>query len=558
MLMTNNHSRQFTYLKSGDHTTNLVSMLHYGYNNVNSENLKYKYDEKGNISEIRKNGLLVARYKYDGLSRLVREDNTKFEKTFIFNYDAGGNILSKLEYNFTLVDNLDYEEITQSIPYVYPLNGWKDRLMAYNGESFVYDAIGNPTTYRDKTLVWSHGRQLDKFADVEFTYNGSGIRTSKIANGFTTKYYLNGNKIIRQQDASNDMLFHYGADGLVGFSLNNNEYTYKKNAQNDIIGIYDASGTQICEYTYDAWGNQICKYLSNSGEYIAIEDNYVYNDISNINRFVAYKNPFRYRGYYYDFETGLYYLNSRYYDPQTGRFINADDISILSESKELINGLNLFAYCNNNPIMLTDTYGTSWWSDLWGGITSFFRNTWDVFVGTFISVALVVGGLALTILSAGALSPLGNALIGAGVGGFIGGIQSKLNGDSYWGGYLGGFVSGALTGLGAYLGPIGIFWGGTIGNIAGTIITDSLNGVNVINSTYLFRLLAISILSGFTAVGAFNFGNATNILKTFGFNKLFAAVTVWAEFMFSSLFDAIKSFIENFSRSIGTKKLYKF
>ena len=102
-----------------------------------------------------------------------------------------------------------------------------------------------------------------------FTYNTSGIRTSKFANGFTTKYYLDGNKIIRQLDASNDMYFYYGADGVVGFKLNGVNYVYKKNAQNDIIGIYSTDGTQICKYFYDAWGNQVVKYLNSSGEYVS-------------------------------------------------------------------------------------------------------------------------------------------------------------------------------------------------------------------------------------------------------------------------------------------------
>jgi len=69
------------------------------------------------------------------------------------------------------------------------------------------------------------------------------------------------------------------------------------------------------------------------------------------------KNPFRYRSYYYDFETNLYYLNSRYYDPETGRFVNADDIGVLTQAKDILNGLNLYSYCNNNPVNFTDENG---------------------------------------------------------------------------------------------------------------------------------------------------------------------------------------------------------
>ena len=181
--------------------------------------------------------------------------------------------------------------------------------------------ISNPTTYRNKTLVWSHGRQLDNFADIaEYKYNASGIRTSKITNGFTTNYYLNGNKILRQKDASNTITFYYSADGITGFHLKNNvvdsDYYYKKNIQNDIIGIYSTNGTQIARYDYDAWGNCIAKYLQDDGSYANIESGYSVTDTTIINRFIAFKNPFRYRSYYYDFETNLYYLNRWYFYPR--------------------------------------------------------------------------------------------------------------------------------------------------------------------------------------------------------------------------------------------------
>ncbi len=161
---------------------------------------------------------------------------------------------------------------------------------------FTYDKLGNPTTYRNNTLSWSHARQLDRYGDIaDYTYNSSGIRTSKHTHGFTTKFYLNGNQILRQTDASNTLTFYYGVDGVTGFHLKNNlvdnDFYYKKNAQNDIIGIYDSENVLICKYIYDAWGKQKCLYLSNNENYVEIEENYAYNDTSNLNRFIAYKNP---------------------------------------------------------------------------------------------------------------------------------------------------------------------------------------------------------------------------------------------------------------------------
>ncbi|HIT61871.1 MAG TPA: RHS repeat protein, partial [Candidatus Caccovivens faecavium] len=253
-IQTLDFAKQFTYLKNGDHTTNLISKLLFAIKNETKDNLTYKYDKKGNITEIRENNKLLARYKYDALSRIIREDNSLFNKTYTYSYDAGGNITQRDEYAFTLVENLDFETSTNSFNYSYSTKGWKDQLKEYNGEKFVYDSLGNPTTYRDKTLLWSHGRQLDKFSDVaEYKYNANGIRTSKTINvnmlecncgkedcdcngTFTTSFFLNGNKIIKQHDCCNDLTFYYGADGVTGFHLKNNlvddDFYYKKNAQN--------------------------------------------------------------------------------------------------------------------------------------------------------------------------------------------------------------------------------------------------------------------------------------------------------------------------------------
>jgi len=128
--------------------------------------------------------------------------------------------------------------------------------------------------------------------------------------------------------------YYYDADGnLFGFKKNGTEYFYLRNGQNDIIGILDSTGTQVVSYLYDTWG----KLISITGSLAST---------------IGTQNPFRYRGYYYDNESGLYYLNSRYYDPQTGRFINAD-----GQLNNSILGLNLFAYCQNNPINYTDEFG---------------------------------------------------------------------------------------------------------------------------------------------------------------------------------------------------------
>ena len=110
------------------------------------------------------------------------------------------------------------------------------------------------------------------------------------------KYYLDGSTIIaenRKTGTNNNLIYYiYDMMGLSGFVYNGANYYYEKNTLGDIIGIINSSGTQVATYTYDAWGNILTKTGS-----------------------MADINPFRYRGYYYDTETGFYYLQTRYYDP---------------------------------------------------------------------------------------------------------------------------------------------------------------------------------------------------------------------------------------------------
>ena len=198
-----------------------------------------------------------------------------------------------------------------------------------------------------KTFTWTAGRQLSGVTDanntIAYTYDDSGIRTSKTVNGTKTDYYLNGTAIIMQKTGDQCIWYTYDESGnLSGLRVGNSEYYYYRNGQGDIIGIIDSTGSIAAKYSYDAWGTPI-----------AITDG-AGNDVSGNAAHIANVNPFRYRGYFYDVETGLYYLQSRYYDPQVGRFVNADgDIS----TGQGILGNNMFAYSMNNPVNMSDLTG---------------------------------------------------------------------------------------------------------------------------------------------------------------------------------------------------------
>ena len=189
--------------------------------------------------------------------------------------------------------------------------------------------------------IWQ-GRQLTKTVKdktVTFTYDSEGIRTSKTVGSTTTKYLLNGTQILAQKTGSTTLSFFYDQQGnRVAMADGSNKfYYYIYNLQGDVIALADAStGKLVVTYTYDAWG-----------KLVKLED-------STANS-VGTQNPFRYRGYYYDTETSLYYLNSRYYDPDTCRFINADKFASTDPSGVL--STNMFAYCENNPIIGCDPTG---------------------------------------------------------------------------------------------------------------------------------------------------------------------------------------------------------
>jgi RHS repeat-associated protein len=314
-------------------TTALVKSITNG-----SDKIEYTYDANGNIETVTENGKLIAKYYYDELNQLVRVDDALRPYTFVYVYDDGGNLLRKEFYSYT---NGELGNRQISLEWRYGDGAWKDLLTYYNGSTITYDAIGNPLTYRNNMkFTWQNGRQLATVQygskNMSYKYNTEGIRTEKTVNGETTKYYLNGSSVVTQITGSDRMDFTYDEKGsLLGLTYNGAQYYYVKNALGDIIGILDAAGTQVVTYTYDAWGasNGMSGSMMNT---------------------LGKQNPFRYRGYFYDDETGFYYLNSRYYDPTTGRFINADGaMGIVGNDLSH----NMFAYCFNNPVNLADPSG---------------------------------------------------------------------------------------------------------------------------------------------------------------------------------------------------------
>lgn len=291
-------------------TTQLVSQILLS----GGRTISYEYDAEERITKVTDSETGVTEYTYDESGQLLTEKvNNAAVNTMT--YDNYGNILTK-----------------NGAKYVYNAV-WKDLLTSYNGGSIEYDMQGNPISYLGHTLSWEKGRQLKSFDGNAYTYNANGIRTSKTVGGIRHDYVLDGAKILREVWNGNTLTPLYDKEnGVCGIEYNGTAYYFLKNLQGDVIALTDSTGKAVAKYSYDAWG--ACT---------------VTNDVSGCA--IAIINPYRYRGYYFDRETGLYYLKSRYYSPEIGRFINADSPEYISIQS------NLFGYCSNCPTVNSDHLG---------------------------------------------------------------------------------------------------------------------------------------------------------------------------------------------------------
>ena len=238
-------------------------------------------------------------------------------------------------------------------------SAWGDMLVAFDGRSITRDAIGNMLSYNGVTYTWEHGRELATMTDSTgtwtFTYDANGMRTKRVktnTSGTVTDTYLyvyNGGQLSQMKKNGNVLNFFYDGEGRPAyFTYNNATYYYVTNLQGDVITILDSTGAVMVNYHYDAYG----ALLQTGGTMAAT---------------LGTLNPLTYRGYVYDHETGLYYLQSRYYNPTFRQFISAD--AYVSTGQGFL-GYNMFAYCGNNPVIYSDPTGTEFIDndkDLLGG-----------------------------------------------------------------------------------------------------------------------------------------------------------------------------------------------
>ena len=369
----------YCYNENGGYRAALPNYVNY---RDSSSNLIYgdncHYDSNGRLVKILDSGSSTttrAIYGYDQQGQLTSA--TVGGTSYTYTYDTAGNIQSKKVGSTTT-------------NYTYGNSAWRDLLTAYNGGSITYSG-GNPTKYYDgSTFTWTQGRRLATAkvgsTNISYAYDMAGVRSSKTVGSTTYKFTTLSGLVTRQTGGGKTIDFVYDENNQpLAMKYNNTLYYYVLNAQGDVVRIVNSSRSTVASYTYDPWG----KIISSSGTLADI-------------------NPLRYRGYYYDAETGFYYLQSRYYDPEIGRFINAD--SYASTDATGLLSTNMFAYCENDPVNKSDPSG-----ELFGTISG-----------------LIVGGLT-------------------------GALSAYINGDDILAGTITGAVNGGICGL---IVDSGVFTGG--------------------------------------------------------------------------------------------------
>ena len=393
---------------------------------------QYGYDDKNNLTYH-----TGTQYQYDDRNRLVKE--IKDNQTIEYRYDVRDNVTHIIK-NGSSVYSYSYDT--------------KDRLVMTNGVNVTYSNSTSlyPThidtrvfaldlTWQDNRLyVCSRTQNNSQVGLLRFTYDYKGLRKTKfnIQRGITHTYtYDEQDRLIVERRSDNKTLrYYYDTNNMLcSFSLNGVMYFYERDAFGNINHLIDKNGNVVVSYSCKAYGQDM-SYVDNTS--------FGLGDI----------NPFRYKGYYYDVETQLFYCNSRYYSPELFRWISPDSIDYLDP--ESINGLNLYCYCMNNPIMYADPSGhmPEWLQWTLGGL-------------------IVVGAIALSICTAGLATPIATAVGGGLFGAIVGGAVA-------------GAIGGAIAGFGVSIGTQAI-----------------TNGFKNINWSDVGKSTASGAISGFIAGGVF-------------------------------------------------------
>lgn len=385
--------------------------------------------------------------------------------------------------------------------------------------SFQYDNFGNRISKTGDTVqryyTYNYGNKLTKVGTTptthfaQYTYNVDGVRCQKQVGNKITKYFLDGNKILKevrtpsQQYSADSLKYLYDDDGLFMLVTNSDTYKYVRDQFNNVVLLLSQNYDTIARYEYDAHGK--CTVYN--------AQNQVDTDPESIGNL----NPFRWKSFYYDTESGLYYANGSYYDPQTGLYLDASPIESVLDNAFVPRGIDRNApLCNNvlelesNPFAMETTAklapdtsydpteGLPWWIRARNS-----DNTDLLLVGFLLVSAILITFMATTLL--GFASAIISMTTGAVVGALFGGLNSYLTDSIWWQGAITGLVVGALGGIsgiaaGFAATGMSIFW-------------NRINNKKFTKATVTYAI-TIGIVTSLFSFGANSFSHLCSVEET--------------------------------------------
>ena len=398
-----------------DHSS-LVSSLTYG----NGSTKSYVYDDQQRIKQTYVDNTLTSLYNYDRLGNLVKYSDAKTGITWNHEYDLIGRA--------TRSDASDGRYIGYTYDSFNRLYTVKENVRGYELKT-VYD-YDDQCNYSEKSGLVT-GLTMNNSRQFVYGYDKLNRLTSKTLlknTGFKTSYsYLEGagenttTALIKSVNNDGELLeYAYDQNGNITSVKKNGALleSYEYDALNQLTKV--TRGSEVYTYTYDNAGN----ILSVKKNGTVIKD-YGYSDpewkdlLTSFNgqtiTYDAIGNPLTYRGYCYDTETGFYYVSSRNYDPEVGRFINAYTIDVLTATPTALTDKNLFAYCDNNPVIRADYDGDFWHivvgTVVGGAINAVVKMTTNALEGKSLTNGLATA--VLSCMASGALAATGVGIVGS-------------------------------------------------------------------------------------------------------------------------------------------------
>jgi len=425
-----------------------------------SVGIDYAYNQNGMLASYSCQSYgLSSSFSYNVLGELLQE-NLPNGISAQYAYDARGNLTMKLITLQNVMPGFSIRTYDSD-----------DRLLTmseYPGSSsFAYDSAGRPTKHKGKTVSWN-GPRMTSYDGKSILYDGLGrILIVSDGSNIELKTYQEG-RLQTLSSGGKTIEFVYGVRGdPIGFMYLGDFYYYHKNMLGDVLGIYRGK-TAVARYVYDAWGNVLT--VSSASDPLDTD----MTSLGNI-------NPFRYRGYCYEPSIKMYHLGSRFYDPEVGRFISPDDPGYLSAMEP--RGLNLYAYCRNNPVMYADPTGHSVITAILIGLGVLAATGLGLMIGgrvsknetlknigdSLISLAEIIAGILLITTGFGnfVVQYFAPFTLGTGFGSSINGYINMDHGGSFHAGWAGGQVAGILASI-----PV---LGGFVGTFFGSVFTDSID-----------------------------------------------------------------------------------